>query len=194
MNQYPAIPPASLGYARQEGLSETKIVKLWKRHCDYVREHGHDSAGGQPWTKLVQMAKDDDDSGGVSLPDDAELERRRASERKAKDLADAAYDKHAVSFSEYLDSLLMKRHLTPVEERVLEAGTPPPGTDLAVWIFDAVAGPKNAKAAPRKNSCACDHPVHAWTSQGSRYEAHACKGCLAIERRNAARAAGEIRR
>lgn len=194
-SRYPPIPGPSLAYARNAGLSETKIVKLWEYHCDGSREKGYATAGGRPWMGLIDKAKDDDDS-GVELPSSSEAEAvakaNAEAKRKAKDIEDAGYEREAIPFAAYLDSLMTRKGpLTIAEERLLEAGGPPSGTDMGEWVMNAVAGPKNAKTdtGPRAQRCRCGNPAHEWRHLLRRYFATDCKNCIDIAKRNKERAA-----
>lgn len=189
-SKVPGMPAQDYALAESLGFELTEIAECWLSHIEWCKTNDVQFVGGKPWRALMSKRAErrDDEERAARVRETLSLEAQ-----KAKDLADAAYDREAISMSDYLDSLTaLQRPLTEPEERLLEAGTPPPGTDLGAWIFDAVAGPPGAKTG-RVQQCACGRPVHSWVNLQRRYFASKCGGCLAIDRRNAERKAREVR-
>lgn len=190
MSKIPGMPAQDYALAESLGFELEEIAECWLRHLDWCKSNDVQYVGGKPWralmSKRAERQQDEERAARVSAAASAERQ-------SAKDKADAAYASQAISMSDYLDSLTaLARPLTETEERLLEAGTPPPGADLGAWIFDAVAGPSGRSNGPRVQQCACGRPVHSWVNLQRRYYGERCAGCAAIDRRNREREARNV--
>lgn len=186
MSKIPGMPAQDYHLAVSMGFDLEETGYAWLKHTDWCRDHDVQFVGGEPWRRFLKARLGHKQAEAKRMEAEAAISGEA---RRSKEQADEAYAKQAVPFTSYLDSLTAKRGpLTVAEERLLEAGDPPEGSDIGAWVFGIVAGHPGAAPCPRQRECACGHPVKSWAHMGQRYDGSKCQGCIDIAIRNRERA------
>jgi hypothetical protein len=173
-------------YAQSAGLSTPEIGRLWDQHCRSSKEKGY-RPGGKAWKDYIDaVVRTRNEEGSVRLSERASiLAAWREAEIKAKKVADEAYERDAVSLSEYLDSLVVKEPTTAFEDLLLQADDPRPTETVATFLA-RIAEPlaqiqwtiRSGHHENRCETCGCGAAVHSWTCSNHRYTSNRCRPCI----------------
>lgn len=190
-----------VSYATGKGLTLEQVGNLWEGHVKGSQSRGFDSFGGTPWRRYVDAAVErmNEDGKRAAAPVTSQgkaLAARKLAEDRAKEEADAIYDRERIGVVPYLGSLLTRGHLTAAEHLLLFAGMPGPGE--TVWDFFNRAFSKASVRAygeaaerdgldplgpiRRAHRCPCGQDVSSSLYEGRRYYGSRCAWCRRKER------------
>lgn len=185
------IPDFLRAQAAKLGVAPNSVDALWADHVAHCDKHGK-SYGGGMWRSLCERAAFEPRMPTIPR-NDPEVLRLRRLEREAKLAEDQAYQAGAISFPEWVGTLMAAQDfhepLTPPEEHLVEAGLPPRDANPVAWL---VANVLERMPSERQQLCECGQPVMSWAQNGVRYHGATCEPCgkREAEERRERRAAG----
>jgi hypothetical protein len=178
------LPEFCRALATRQGIPSDHVDDLWVRHVRWCEQNGRREFGGKPWKSLVDLEAERLREMVVLSQQEAEQTERRAQarmvEQQRQHAADDAYDRDAVSFAGWIESLMKSEEtLSPHEDALCKASTPPKHVALGAWLLDALAD-SHAARSPRQHPCPgtavepCGLPCRSWVREGRRYHASRC--------------------
>lgn len=179
------------------GVATEDIQGVWEDHVAMVDADGKgENYGGKRLFGLCQSHVQRASEQAVMATVQRQRDERAAEDKRRKDAEDAAYQREAISFPAYLDSLITKRNKTAAEHVLVGAGSPRPGETPWAFLDRAFSKDERRKQIAeadrdgldppppivRDQRCACGAPVASWVSNGRRYWAGQCRACVNRER------------